>query len=58
MVLHLYQKVSPLNVFEDNDVIKESQYSTKLKYSLLIHFQEELIFGIQQSHMDQKNATM
>ena len=41
-----------------NDVIKESEYSTKIKYILLIHFHEELIFGIQQSHVDQKKATM
>ena len=40
------------------DAIKESQYSTKTKYILSIHFQEELIFGIQQSHVDQKVATM
>ena len=30
-----------------NDVIEESQYSTKIKYILLIHFHEGLIFGIQ-----------
>ena len=41
-----------------NDVTKESQYSTKIKYILLIRFQEEIIFGIQQSHVDQKTATM
>ena len=41
-----------------NDVIRESQNSTKIKYILLIHFQDELIFGIQQSHVDQKIATM
>ena len=41
-----------------NDVIEESQISTKIKNILLIHFQEELIFGIQQSHVDQKIATM
>ena len=40
------------------DVIKESQYSTKIKYISLIHFQEELIFEIQQSHVDQKTAKM
>ena len=28
------------------DAIKESQYSTKTKYILLIHFHEVLIFGI------------
>ena len=41
-----------------NDVTKESHYSTKKKYILLIHFQEEHIFGIQQYHRDQKLATM
>ena len=35
-----------------NDVIKESQYFIKIKFILLIHFQEEFIFGIQQSHVD------
>ena len=52
------KKVSPLYVFEDNDVLEESQNSTKIKYILLIHSQEELMFGIQQSHVDQKIATM
>ena len=41
-----------------NDIIKESQYSTKIKYILLIHLHAEIIFGIQQSHVDQKLATM
>ena len=41
-----------------NDVIEETQYSTKIKYLLLIHFQEKLIFGIQQSLVDQKIVTM
>ena len=41
-----------------NDVIEESQFSTKIKYILLIHFQEELFLGIQQSHVDEKIATM
>ena len=40
-----------------NDVTKESQFSTKIKYILLIHSQEEHIFGIQQYHVDQKIAT-
>ena len=40
-----------------NDVIEESQESTKTKYSLLIRFQEEVIFGIQQSAVNQKIAT-
>ena len=59
MVLHLYQKkVSPLYVFEDKRCNKESQYCTKIKYILLIHSHEDLVFGIQQSHLDQKIATM
>ena len=37
-----------------NDVIKESQYSIKIMYISLIHFQEKHIFGIQQSHVDHK----
>ena len=41
-----------------NDVSKESRYSTKIKYILLIHSQEEHIFGIQQYHVDQKIASM
>ena len=41
-----------------NDATKESHYSTKIKYNLLIHFQEERFFGIQQSHIDQQIATM
>ena len=41
---HLY---TFLNI---NDVTKEYQYSTKIKYILLILFQEEHIFGIQQYH--------
>ena len=42
------KKVSPLYVFKINDVTKESHYSTKIKYILLIHSQNEHIFGIQQ----------
>ena len=42
-----------------NDNTKESQYSTKIKYILLIHFQEEhFFFGLQQYQVDQKIATM
>ena len=41
-----------------NVVIKESLYSTKIKYILKTHFQDEDIFGIPQSHVDQKIATM
>ena len=40
------------------DAIKESRYSTKIKYLLLIHSPKELIFGIHQSHVDQKIAKM
>ena len=40
------------------DATKESQNSTKIKYILLIHSLAELIFGIQQSYVDQKIATM
>ena len=39
------------------DVTKESPYSTKLKYILLIHSQDEHIFRTQQYHVDQKTAT-
>ena len=41
-----------------NAAIKESLYSIKIKYILLTHFQDEHIFGIPQSHVDQKTATM
>ena len=52
------KKVSPLYVFEDKIAINESQYSTKIKYILLIHSPAEPNFAIQQSHVDQKTATM
>ena len=52
------RKVSPLYVFEDKGAIKESKYATKTRYILLIHSAEEISFGIQQSHVDQKMATM
>ena len=45
-------------VSEDKGCYKESQYSTKTKYILLIHSPEDFIFGIQQSHVDQKIATI
>ena len=38
--------------------LRESQFSTKIKNILLIHSPAELIFGIQQSHVDQKAALM
>ena len=44
-------------ILKINVVTKESQYSTKIKYILLIHFQDEHIFGIPQSHADPKIAT-
>ena len=41
-----------------NDAIKESLSFIRTKYISLTHFQEEPISGIQQSHVDQKIATM
>ena len=41
-----------------NDVTYESKNSTKKKYLMLIHSQDDHIFGIQQYHVDQKTATM
>ena len=52
------KKVSPLYVFEHKRCYKRIRIFYKKKYILLIHSPEELIFGIQQSHMDQKIATM
>ena len=40
-----------------NVVTNESRYSIKIKFILSIHFHEEHIFGIPQSHVDQKTAT-
>ena len=40
-----------------NDVTKEPPYSTKIKYILLIHFQDEHNFGKVQYHLDPKKAT-
>ena len=45
-------------ILKTNVVIKESPYSIKLKYILSTHFQDEHIFGISQSHVDQKIETM
>ena len=47
-----------LYMFLKTNDAKDSQYSTKLKYILSKHSHEELKFGIQQSHVDQKIATM
>ena len=41
-----------------NAAIKESLYFIKIRYILLTHFQDEHIFGIPQSYVDQKIATM
>ena len=41
-----------------NAAIKESLSFIKIRYILLTHFQDEHIFGIPQSHVDQKIATM
>ena len=52
------KKVSPLYVLKINDVIKESLSFIRIKYISWIHFHEEPISGIPQSHVDQKTATM
>ena len=39
------------------DAIRESQYSPKINYFLLMHSPAENIFGIQQSNVDQKTNT-
>ena len=41
-----------------NVVIKESPYSTKIKLIFSTHFQDEHSFGLLQSYVDQKIATM
>ena len=48
---HLYK------FLKTKDAIKESQYSTEIKYILKTHSPEEHVFGILQSHVDQKTAT-
>ena len=40
-----------------NVVTNESRYSIKIKFILLNYFQHEHMFGISQSHVDQKTAT-
>ena len=55
MILYLHQKKYHHYMFSKTNVVtKESPYSTKIKYILLIHFQDEHIVGIPQSHVDQK----
>ena len=51
-------KVSPIYVFEDKRCYKRIPIFIKIRYILLTHFQDEQIFGIPQSHGDQKIATM
>ena len=52
------KQVSPLYVFEDKLCYKRIPIFYKNKEHLLTHFQDEHIFGIPQSHVDQKIATM
>ena len=53
------KKYHPYMFLKINVVIKESPYSTNIKYILSIHFQDEhIFFWIPQSHVDQKIATM
>ena len=52
------KKYHPYMFSKINVVKKDSPDSTKIKYILSIHFQDEHIFGIPQSHVDQKTATM
>ena len=59
MVLYLYQKSIQHYMFlKIKDAIKKSLSFIKIKYILLTHSQDEHIFGIPQSHVDQKIATM
>ena len=52
------KKVSPLYVFEDERCYKRIPIFYKnIKYILLIHSQDEHIFGTQQYHVDQKTVT-
>ena len=51
------KKVSPLYVFEDKKCYKRISIFYKKKYILLIHSQDEHIFGTQQYHVDQKTAS-
>ena len=52
------KKVSPLYILKINAAIKESLSFIKIRYILLTHFQDEHSFGIPQSHVDQKIATI
>ena len=52
------KNVSPLYNFEDKRCYKKIPIFFKTKYFLLMRSAEELVFGIQQSHVDQKIAPM
>ena len=52
------KKLSPLYVFKDKRCYGRIPIFYKKKYILSIHFQDEHIFGIPQSQVDQKIATM
>ena len=51
------KKCHPYTLLKIKDVTKESLYSTKIKYILSIHSQDEHVFGTQQYHVDLKIAT-
>ena len=58
MIFYLHQKKYRHYMFlKINVVTNELRYSIKIKYILSIHFQDEHIFGIPQSHVYQKTAT-
>ena len=52
------KKVSPLYVFENKRCYKRIHIIYKNKVHLATHFHVELNFGIQQSQVNQKIATM
>ena len=58
MVLQMYEKISPLYVFEGKRSYKRIPIIYKKMYILLTHFLDEHIFEIQPSHVDLKIATM
>ena len=56
MVLQIYQKSHLYMFVKTINAIIKYQNSTKIKYILLIHSVADFIFGIQQSHVDQKKS--
>ena len=52
------KNVSALYNFQDKRCYERIPIFFKTKYILLMRSPEELVFGIQQSHVDQKIATM